>query len=38
VKNLGGFILSCSLLAIYGMFFSKGERHADPKAIAGRRL
>ena len=31
------FIQSCSLLTIYGMLFSKGERHANSKTIAGRR-
>jgi hypothetical protein len=32
-----GMILSCSLLTIYDMLFSGGERHAKAKVIAGRR-
>jgi uncharacterized membrane protein len=31
-------ILSCSLMTIYDMLFSGGEKHANTKAIAGRRL
>jgi hypothetical protein len=30
-------IPSCSLLTIYDMLFSGGERHAQAKVIAGRR-
>jgi hypothetical protein len=37
-RNMPGrLILSCSLLTIYDMLFSGGERHANTEAIAGRR-